>query len=140
MSGSELARVKAPISTRDFAFFYDGLKRGLYLVQRCARCRRRRHPASPICPFCQNFEWDVEPIGPLGTVHSYVIHHHPKMPDYASPHAVVLVDMAQDVRVTGALVDWDADDIRVGMAVSMEFADHGNGFTLHRFRPVAKNG
>lgn len=89
-----------------------------------------------MCLVCQSLEWIAEPAQTLGTVHSYVIHYHPPLPDYPTPHAVVLVDIDDGIRITGALTGCRPEDVVIGMPVKLEFADRGNGFWLYFFSPV----
>lgn len=130
------APVQKPSTNRDFDFFYDGLNRGEFLVQKCDACGIRRHPASPMCPACRSLAFRTEDIGTAGTVYSYIVHHQPAYPDYPSPHVIALVEMAPDIRVLGAMVGCAPGEVAIGMNVSMEFVEHEDGFSLHRFRSV----
>lgn len=89
-----------------------------------------------MCPYCRSLKWTAERLGSTGTVYSYVIHHQPPYPDYPSPHTIALVEMAPDIRVLGALVGCSIEDVSIGMEVRVEFVEHGEGFSLHRFRPA----
>ena len=135
-SQSAKIRVIKPSATRDFEFFYEGLNEHRLLVQKCKSCSKRRHPASPMCPHCNSLDWQAEALGPTGSVYSYIVHHQPPYPDYPSPHAVALVEMAPDIRILGPLVGCAPGDISIGMQVRVEFEEAGDGFSLHRFHPT----
>jgi uncharacterized OB-fold protein len=54
----------APTTTPDTKFFWDALKEGRLLIQRCAACAALRHPPRPMCPHCNSLQWDtVESCG-----------------------------------------------------------------------------
>jgi uncharacterized protein len=133
---SDTPPIQKPNVTQDFAFFYEGLNNGELLVQKCNSCGKRRYPPGPMCGACQSLEWTTEALGATGTVHSFVVHHAPAYPEYPSPHVVVLVDMAPNVRVIGALAGCAPEAAAIGMLVRTEFVRHGENFTLHRFVPA----
>jgi len=55
------------------------------------------------------------------------------LPDFKTPHPVVLADMAEGVRLLGAMDGTAPDDIRIGMPVRFEFLRRGN-VAAFRFR------
>jgi len=128
----------APIIPRDFAFYYDGLRERRLLVQECSNCGHRRHPPGPMCPICQSLEWRTRDVKQDGALYSYVVHHYPVFPDYKSPHAVALVQLEPDIRMTGGLFGIAPDAIEIGMRVSARFAEHADGFIFHYFVPVVR--
>lgn len=70
----------APTTTPDTKFFWDALKEGRLLIQRCTSCAALRHPPRPMCPRCNALGWDtVEPSG-RGEVYSFVLPRHPRWP------------------------------------------------------------
>ena len=111
----------APCSNQDFDFFYEGLEREQVVVQKCARCGVLRNPPSPSCPECRSFEWEAFPLSREGIVHSFTVHHHPPLPGFATPHPVVLADMAEGIRLLGAMDGTAPEQIRIGMRLGFEF-------------------
>ncbi len=81
-AASEKPRVRRPrpAANQDNAFFWDGIKRGKLLIQRCTGCQRLRHPPGPMCPKCSSLEWDTLEASGRGSVYSYVVAHHPPVP------------------------------------------------------------
>jgi uncharacterized OB-fold protein len=69
-----------PATTRDNAFWWEGVEAGKLLIQRCGGCGTLRHPPRPMCPQCQSLEWDTVEASGRGTVHSFVINHYPQAP------------------------------------------------------------
>lgn len=124
-----------PELSRDYSFFLEGLRQRQLLVQRCSACSALRHPPSPACPECHCLEWTPRALQGGGRIYSYIVHHHPPIPPYTSPHVVVLVDMDEGSRVLAALEGCAIDQIAIGLRVRVEFVEIGENFVLHRFRP-----
>ena len=124
-----------PVTDDDNRFFWDGVRAGRLLIQRCASCRRLRHPPGPMCPSCHSLEWDtVESCG-RGTVYSWVLSHHPTEPD-AEARVVVLVDLEEGVRLVANLQGLPWQEVTNGLAVELFFADV-DGVVLPQFRPAS---
>jgi uncharacterized OB-fold protein len=126
-----------PGLTHDNRFFWEGLARGVLLIQRCARCGRLQHPPAPACPACHGFEMEATAASGRGTLHSFAVVHHPPIAPFALPHVVALVDLEEGTRLVSRLVGVDPDDVRIGMAVEVEFERVDEDLVLHRFRPAA---
>ncbi|HVM66326.1 MAG TPA: zinc ribbon domain-containing protein, partial [Acidimicrobiales bacterium] len=97
-----MPRVVAPVTDADNRFFWDGVRDGRLLIQRCSGCGAVRHPPGPMCPRCQSLDWEAIEASGRGTIHSWVLSHHPTEPD-AEPRVVVLVDLEEGVRMVGNL-------------------------------------
>lgn len=123
----------APLSNRDFDFFYRGLEQKRLLVQKCSSCGALRNPPGPCCPACRSLDWDALALSGMGTVFSHTVHHHPPLPSFLVPHPVILAEMAEGIRMLGAADGTAPQDISIGAPVSVEFVRRGDraGF---RFR------
>lgn len=117
---------KAPCSNRDFDFFYRGLEEGRLLVQRCDACDRLRSLPSPACGACGAFDWHPVALSGDGVIYSHVIHHHPPLPGFATPHPVALVEMREGVRLLGAMDGTDPASVAIGLPVQVEFLRRGD--------------
>ncbi|GGR81119.1 DNA-binding protein [Streptomyces aureoverticillatus] len=137
-----------PVINRDNAGFWDGVARHRLLIQRCGDCARPRFPWLPGCNACGSPEWDTVEASGEGTVFSYVVMHHPPFPaftvsDHAAdpaepgPYAVVLVELAEGVRILSQVVGVPHDEVRIGMPVRLEFRRVDEELELPMFRPVA---
>jgi len=93
----------APCSNHDFDFFYAGLDSQRLLVRKCAGCGVLRNPPSPMCGDCGSLDWTAEQLSGRGTVYSYIVHHHPPLPGFATPHPVVPAELDEGIRFLGAL-------------------------------------
>jgi len=115
----------APCSNRDYDFFYAGLEEGRLLIQRCSACGALRNPPSPSCPECRSLKWTAEPMSGEGEVFSYMVHYHPPLPGFASPHPVAVVALKEGVRFVAAMDGTPVESIAIGMPVRAEFIRRG---------------
>ncbi|WP_407688933.1 Zn-ribbon domain-containing OB-fold protein [Mycobacterium sp. HUMS_1102779] len=126
----------APAISKDTEFFWNGLREHKLLIQRCGGCGALRHPPRPMCPACRSLDWEAVEASGRGTVYSYVMPHEPKFPFLDYPYIVVLVELAEGVRLVSNLCDIDPADVRVGMDVEVFYQAFDDGLVLHQFRPV----
>jgi uncharacterized OB-fold protein len=124
-----------PSITHDNAFFWEGVEKGLLLIQRCS-CGALRHPPGPMCPKCQSLEWDTLAASGRGVVYSFVLAHHPKIPPFDSPNPIVLVELEEGTRIVSNLVGIDPEAIEIGMRVRARFDPVEEGRTLLQFEPT----
>ncbi|MFY1594618.1 bifunctional MaoC family dehydratase N-terminal/OB-fold nucleic acid binding domain-containing protein [Micromonospora sp. WMMD737] len=122
-----------PFVLRDNAFWFEAAAQRRLVIQACTDCGTLRHPPGPICPSCHSYAWhEVEASG-RGTVHSYVVSHHPKAPGYDYPLTVVLVDLEEGTRLVADFVG-NADEVEIGMPVQVDWLAYDENLTLPRFR------
>ncbi|MER8113544.1 bifunctional MaoC family dehydratase N-terminal/OB-fold nucleic acid binding domain-containing protein [Streptomyces sp. NPDC094031] len=125
-----------PVVNRDNAGFWQGVAEHRLLIQRCTGCGTLRHPWLPGCNACGGPGWDTVEASGEGTVHSYVVLHHPPFPAFDPPYAVALVQLAEGVRMVSNVTGVPYDKVRVGMPVRLEFARYEDELTLPVFRAV----
>jgi len=126
-----------PAITRDNAFWWEGVKAGTLLIQRCGGCGTLRHPPRPMCPRCLSLEWDTVEASGRGTVYSFVVSHHPQVPAFDYPLAIALIELEEGTRLVSNVVDIDPADVHVGMPVEVVFEAVDDELTLPLFRPAA---
>ena len=123
----------APGSNRDFDFFYAGLERGELLVQRCGGCGELRNPPTPSCPLCHSHDWSPLAMSGRGTIYSFIVHHHPPLPTFETPHPVALAQLEEGVRFLAAMDGIPPEALTIGAPVVTEFIRR-NGVASVRFR------
>lgn len=136
---AERRRRPRPARTQDNAFFWEGVEQGRLLVQRCSACGRLQHPPGPMCPACHSLAWEAAQASGRGRVFSYVVFHHPPIPPFEYPNAIVLVELEEGTRLVSNLVGIDPAEIRIGMPVEVEFARMDEELVLPLFRPVEES-
>jgi uncharacterized protein len=125
-----------PAISDDTRFFWEGVERGELRIQRCLSCGELRHPPRPMCPRCRSLDWDAVRASGRGTVHSYVVPHHPRLPAFPDRYVVALVDLEEGTRLVTNLIDVAPEDVRIGMAVELACTKVDDQLVLPLFRPA----
>ena len=131
------AKRPAPGVSDDNRFFWEGLKEGKLLIQRCKSCGDLHHPPGPVCPKCHSFDWDTVEASGKGTVYSFVVMHYPEVPPFDHPNPIGLIELEEGVRLIAQLVGIKPGDVKIGQKVQVEFNTFDGDLTLPQFRPVA---
>jgi uncharacterized OB-fold protein len=117
--------------------FWEYCERRELRIQQCASCGRFRHPPQPVCALCRSTKSQWTQVGGDGEVYTYTIVHHAATPSLreAVPYnvAIVLLDGADDVRLTSNVIDVPPGEMRVGLRVKLAWETAG-GRLLPRFR------
>ncbi|WP_433546751.1 bifunctional MaoC family dehydratase N-terminal/OB-fold nucleic acid binding domain-containing protein [Streptomyces sp. CA-294286] len=129
-----------PVINRDNAGFWEGVAAHRLLLQRCAGpgCGTLRFPWLPGCNACGSAHWDTVEASGEGQVFSYVVMHRPEFPAFDPPFAVVLVELAEEVRMISNVVGVPYDEVRIGMPVRLEFRQYDAELELPVFRAVPR--
>jgi uncharacterized OB-fold protein len=109
------------------------------VVQRCTGCGTLRFPARPRCSTCLGAGAEWVPVSGRGEIFSFVVMHQAAHPGFAAavPYAVVVVQLAEGVRMLSGVTGIGAHDVRIGMPVEVAFEERGPDVLLPLFRPVA---
>ncbi|MBI2462159.1 MAG: Zn-ribbon domain-containing OB-fold protein [Candidatus Rokubacteria bacterium] len=98
--------------------FFDAVREGHLLAQRCAGCRELAIPPKAFCPSCHGKEWERVELSGKGEIASYtIIRVPPASLAGQAPYAVAVVRMAEGVSLLGRLVDFPLEAIKVGLPV-----------------------
>ncbi|MEV4440648.1 OB-fold domain-containing protein [Streptomyces sp. NPDC049577] len=130
----EAAERPRPVINRDNAGFWEGVAGRRLLIQRCDGCGRLRFPWLPGCADCGSARWTPIEAQGTGTVHSYVVMHHPPFPAFDPPYAVGLIELAEGVRMISNITGVRPPEVRIGMPVRLEFLRAGGEQWLPVFR------
>ena len=125
-----------PVKNHDTNFFWQGVDRGVFLIQQCTDCRELRFPPGAACPKCQSLQWNTLEASGKGFVYSYVVMHHPPIPPFKYPHSVALVELEEGIRFVAELVDVAENQIDIGMPVEAVYLQVEEQLTMPAFRPV----
>lgn len=91
-----------PSSSRDTAFFWDGVKAHELRIQRLAD-GSLRYPPVPAVWQDKSVPINYVVSSGRGTVFSFVVHHAPKVPGRTVPFVIALVELEEGVRMLGEL-------------------------------------
>ena len=128
-----------PDVTPEMEPFFAAARERRLVVQRCTDCGALRFPARPRCSACLGKDVEWTPVSGKGEVFSYVVMHQAVHPGFAAiaPYPVVVVQLAEGVRMLSGIVDVPAADVRIGMPVEVTFEPRGPEILLPVFRPAA---
>ncbi len=127
-----------PVPDSESTPFWDGMREGKLMLQRCASSGAYLFPPVTFCPgSLERPEW-VQASG-KGTVFSWIVVRHPVPRDiYADevPYIVAIVALDEGCRMTGNIIGCAPEDVRAGMPVEILFNRVTPEITLPAFRPV----
>jgi uncharacterized protein len=136
-AGAGVSARPRPFVLPDNEFWFAAAREHRLVIQACDDCGRLRHPPSPMCPHCLCPAWHEVPASGRGTVHSYVITHHPRAPGFTYPLAVILADLEEGTRLVADFAG-DPGSVQIGMPVEVEWVRLDEEFTLPRFRAAGE--
>ena len=118
MSGPEIDADGAP--------WWEALRSGRVVLQRCTECGRVRFPPMPGCPHCGAAGRDEVEASGGGTIYSWVRVHRSADPAFADevPYTIVAVDLDEGCRMFGRLET--PGEPAIGAAVGFVFIDRGD--------------
>jgi uncharacterized OB-fold protein len=127
-----------PEITPEMEPFFAAARERRLVVQRCAACGTLRFPARPRCSTCLGKDAVWTPVSGRGEIFSFVVMHQAAHPGFAAavPYAVVVVQLAEGVRMLSGTTGVAPADLRVGMPVEVAFEERGQGVLLPVFRPA----
>ncbi|WP_343466778.1 bifunctional MaoC family dehydratase N-terminal/OB-fold nucleic acid binding domain-containing protein [Rhodococcus aetherivorans] len=140
--GSESAAPKGlrprPAINADNAFWFEAAREHRLVIQRCAACGTLRHPTGPMCGRCRSLEWDTVDASGRGTVYSFVVNHHPRIPGFEYPLVVATIELEEGTRLIANMTGVEPHAVEIGMAVELDWIDADAELTLPAFRPAAR--
>lgn len=128
-----------PVLTEQSRPFFDALRDGRLVLQRCDGCERVRGLVAPVCPYCGCESFAFETMSGVGTVHSWIRYHRSYLPAFESllPYVVLCVALDEGARIFGRLVEdepGESPDPAVGMPVELVLERWADGGVTPAFR------
>lgn len=102
---------------------------------KCSKCGEIHFPTRLVCRECGQRTFETVPLSREGTLLSYS-EVHEAHPDFATqvPYAVGVVELTEGVRVGCQVADYEADQLRTGLPVRIEFrriSEAGEAGVIH---------
>jgi uncharacterized protein len=99
-------------------------------LRHCAHCGYWVHPPRPICPRCWGRELPWDATSGTATLYSYTVNRKAWNPEVAVPYVIGMVELPEQagLRMTTNVVNCDADDVQIGMALRVVFEQQGEHF------------
>ena len=136
-----MARARFDLPTPDdyTQTWWDAVAERRLLVARCSSCGRAHYYPRPFCPRCGADTVSWEEASGDATLYTWSVVHRNDLPPFNErvPYVAAVVELAEGPRMMTNVVGCEFDDLRVGMALQVEFADTGEGYHLPVFRPAA---
>jgi hypothetical protein len=116
--------------------FWEAVRQHKLVFQKCKDCGLLVHRPRPMCPRCNSMEREWVPSTGKGVVYSWVnfVYANAAYPGIKVPYTVVVVEMAEGVRIISNLYDVKPEEVYVGMPVEVVFDDIADDLTLPKFR------
>lgn len=129
-----------PQPTPETRHFWEGLKRGELILQRCGETGRAYFPPRPFSPYTGTREVEVFRASGRATLYSYVIHHRP-VPGFTPPYAIAVVTLEEGVRMMTNIVDCPQtpEALVLDMALELAPTPMDEEITLPLFRPAGRD-
>src|SRR5579863_786048 len=129
-----------PAANAETAGWWEAAAEHRLVVQRCTACGRLRHPPGPVCPACRSSDSQWKAVAGTGTVYTFSVVRQAFIGSLQDrlPYVVAVIELdgAPGIRIVSNVVDVDARDVSVGMAVDVVWEDMGPELALPRFRPI----
>lgn len=126
-----------PYLTPESEPYWEGLKNGKLLLQRCGSCGAFRHYPRPVCPHCFSMEHGWSEASGKGRLHSWTISHHAFRKDWVEelPYTLAIVDLPEGVRMQARLRDVPPESLRIGLPVRLRLRIVDEEVALPEFGP-----
>jgi uncharacterized OB-fold protein len=111
-------------------------------VQVCQVCKHVHFPGSPVCPACLSSEQEWQASTGTGLLQSWATFHRAYWPAFEAdlPYTIGMVELTEGPLFAITLVEFEHDELALGLPVEVVFGDVDNGIALPKFRPVRGQG
>jgi uncharacterized OB-fold protein len=118
--------------------FWDAAKEGILLVQRCDACGAAQHYPRVLCASCWSDQVRWEAAVGRGTLYTYSTVFMNDLPPFSArlPYVVAAVDLEEGPRIMTRIVGAAPEELRIGMAVLVDFEIISDDVTVPVFRPA----
>ena len=132
----QIGDIPKPYPTIISQRYWDGLRYGELLFQRCGACNGISHTPAVVCAHCNardQLTW--ERSAGTGTVYSWTTLWRPQTPAFAVPYTALIVDLDEGWHILSNLVGCEHDAVEIGMRVEVVFHPIDDQITLPYFTP-----
>jgi uncharacterized OB-fold protein len=125
--------VKATELTRPF---WDAVREGRLVVQRCSACEKTFFRPEVACPHCFSAEWRWVESSGRGTLYSVSVVHRAPSPAFKAPFVFAAVDMEEGWTMFSNVIGIEPEDAKIGMKLKVSFEHPSDTLSLPLFRPA----
>ncbi|WP_306321199.1 MULTISPECIES: Zn-ribbon domain-containing OB-fold protein [unclassified Streptomyces] len=118
--------------------YWDAAAEGRLLLRHCGACGRAHHYPREFCPFCWSEDGQWRDASGRATLYTWSVVHRNDLPPFGgrTPYVAAVVDLAEGPRMMTEVVDCAEAELRVGMELTVDFREGGEGFAVPVFRPA----
>jgi len=120
-----------PVVTAEGKAFFDAARQGRFLIPVCTACNRAHWYPRVICPFCASDKVEWREASGKGTIYTFSVTRRVK-----EPYIIAHVTLAEGPTMLTNIVACNADDVRIGQAVTVVFQETSNGPPVPMFKPA----
>ena len=116
--------------------YWEGARLGELRYQLCAACGTANFGPGLVCRGCQSRDLTWEVSEGKGTLYSWTVVWRPQTPAFEVPYAPAIVRLEEGYEMLSAVVGCSPEDLREGLALSVEFHALNDEITLPFFSPA----
>ena len=133
---NELAKLQ-PVPTPESEAFWQACAEGRLLIQRCNACGHQQFYPRALCTACSSPEVALVEAAGSGRVKSFTIIRRAVTEAYADdvPYVVALIELVEGPTMMSNIVECEAEDVFIGMSVSVRFEPRSGDISLPVFVP-----
>ncbi len=128
------------VPTPDFETqpYWDAAKDGKLMIRRCRACGEAYFYPRSFCPKCWSEDVDWEEASGRATLYTWSVVHRNDLPPFPDrvPYVAAIVDLDEGPRMMTNVEGCEFDDLRVGMALQVDFRVDSDEVTVPVFRPA----
>jgi uncharacterized protein len=106
-------------------------------LQKCSRCGEFRFYPTELCHACGSLEYEWLPVSGKGEVHTFTVLERAKGTPFENdtPITIALVTLDEGPIIMSNLVDYEEDELAIGLRVTVGYEDVNEEVTVPIFRP-----
>lgn len=133
---TEQSQRPVPVPDEASAPFFEGAARGELMLQRCRSCGTFMWPVRARCVECFSRDVEWEAASGRAELYSFVVVHQP-YPGFEEPYVLAAVQTPEGVRFNTSIVGADADELSIGMQLTVVFEQVSDDVVVPKFEPVS---
>ncbi len=137
MAEAARARYDLPTIEDESRPFWTAAREGQLLIGRCRACTHFFYFPRPFCPKCWSAEVDLQRASGKATLYTYSIVYANDLPPFNErvPYVAAMVDLEEGPRVSTNIVGCEFNQLKIGMALRVDFREIGADVSIPVFRP-----
>jgi uncharacterized OB-fold protein len=132
---TEQSQRPVPVPDEASAPFFEGAARGELMLQRCRSCGAFMWPVRARCVECFSGDLEWEAASGRSELYSFVVVHQ-RYPGFEEPYVLATVQTPEGVRFNTSIIRADADELTIGMQLTVVFEQVSDDVVVPKFEPV----